>query len=99
MITRIRIVGLRPGTLDDYRDLARDWSDLLHKYGGRVLGFYVDRGKNTVTGIAEYESRERLREIQRKCEADEAFRDIRTRSGKLITSFEQQVLDKLEIDS
>lgn len=99
MITRIRIVGLRPGTLDDYRELARDWRDLLHKHGGRVLGFYVDRGKNTVTGIAEYESREHLSEVQRRCEADEAFADIRTRSVKLITSFEEQVLDKLEIDS
>ncbi len=99
MITRIRIVGLRPGTLDDYREVARDWRDLLHKYGGRVLGFYVDGAKNTVTGIAEYESREHLSEIQRKCEADEAFPDIRKRSGELILSFEEEILDKLEIDS
>ncbi len=99
MITRIRIVGLRPGTLDDYREVARDWRDLLHKYGGRVLGFYVDGVKNTVTGIAEYESREHLSEIQRKCEADEAFSDIRKRSDKLIISFEEEILDKLEIDS
>ncbi len=99
MITRIRIVGLKPGTLDDYREVARDWRDLLHKYGGRVLGFYFDGVKNTVTGIAEYESREHLSEIQRKCEADESFADIGKRSGKLTTSFEEQILDKLEIDS
>ena len=99
MITRIRIVGLRPGTLDDYRELARDWRDLLHKYGGRVLGFYANEAKDAVTGIAEYESREHLREVQTKCETDEAFADIRTRSVKLITSFDEQVLDKLEIDS
>lgn len=98
MITRIRIVGLKPGRLDDYTVLARDWRDLLHKYGGRVLGFYVDEAKNTVTGIAEYESREHLRKIQSNCEADEAFSSIRKRSGELITSFEEHILDKLEID-
>ncbi len=99
MITRIRIVGIRPGAVDDYKEVARGWRDLLHKYGGRVLGFYFDRVKNTVTGIAEYESREHLGEIQRKCEADGAFSGIRKRSGKLITSFEEEILDKLEIDS
>jgi len=98
VITRIRIVGLQPGTLDDYRALARDWRNLLHKYGGRVLGFYVDEAKNTVTGIAEYESREHLSEIQRNCEADEAFASIRKRSGEMIASFEEHILDKLEID-
>ncbi len=99
MIARIRIVGLEPGTLGDYIDVARDWKDLLHKYGGRVLGFYLDGEKNTVTGIAEYESREHLAEVQRKCEEDEAFLDIGERSAKLITSFEEKILDKLAIDS
>ncbi len=99
MITRIRIVGIRPGAVDDYKEVARDWRDLLHKYGGRVLGFYFDSVKNTVTGIAEYESREHLSEIQRRCEEDEAFSDIRERSEELITSFHEEILDKLGIDS
>ena len=98
MITRIRIVGIRPGTVDAYKEVARDWRDLLHKYGGRVLGFYFDAEKNTVTGIAEYKSREHLSEIQRRCEEDKAFSDIRKRSEKLITSFHEEILDRLEID-
>ena len=99
MITRIRIVGIRPGTVDDYKHVARDWRDLLHKYGGRVLGFYFDQVNNTVTGIAEYESRDHLSEIQRRCEEDEAYGDIMKRSQQLITSFKEEILDKLEIDS
>ncbi len=99
MIARIRIVRLKPGTLDDYRAVARDWRDLLHKHGGRVLGFYANEAKNTVTGIAEYESREHLGEILRECEAEEAFARIRERSVEFTASFEEEVLDKLEIDS
>ena len=99
MITRIRIVGLKPGTVDDYREVARDWKGLLHKYGGRVLGFYFDGTNNTVTGIAEYESREHLSDIQRKCEEDKAYPDIMKRAEGLMTSFEERILDKLEIDS
>jgi hypothetical protein len=99
MITRIRIVGIEPGTVDDYKEVARDWKDLLHKYGGRVLGFYFDGMNNTVTGIAEYESREHLSDIQRKCEEDKAYPDIMKRAEELMTSFEERILDKLEIDS
>jgi len=99
MITRIRIVGITPGTLDQYREVSRDWRDLLHKYGGRVLGFYADAAETMVTGIAEYESRERLYEIQRQCEADEAFPHIMRRAEALMTSFDEKILDKLEFDS
>ena len=66
MITRIRISGIRPGTLAVFTEVARDWKSLLEGHGGRVLGFYFDETENKVTGIAEYDSRSRLREIQRK---------------------------------
>jgi len=98
MITRIRITGIRPGTLAEFKGVARDWKNLLESNGGRVLGFYFNENENKVTGIAEYESRERLSEIQRTCEADPAYTRIQSRSEKLVISFEEQILDKLEID-
>src|SRR5262249_18341908 len=73
---RIRITGIRPGTLAEFKEVARDWKRLLENHGGRVLRFYFDETENKVTGIAEYESRERLAEIQRKCEAEPAYPDI-----------------------
>ena len=96
MITRIRIVGVRPGRLDDYKENARAWRNLLHKNGGRVLGFYFNEADNTVTGIAEYESRERLAEIQEECEKDAAFPAIRERGKELQVSLEELILDKLD---
>ena len=98
MITRIRIVGIKSGCLNEYRNVCRDWRDLLHKYGGRVLGFYFDAAENTVTGIAEYESREHLTQIQRHCEEDATFASISRRAEELITSFEEKILDKLELE-
>ena len=98
MITRIRITGIRPGTLAEFKEIARDWKNLLERHGGRVLGFYFDETKNKVTGIAEYESRERLGEIQRKCEAEPAYAEIQSRGEQIATSFEERILDKLEID-
>jgi len=98
MITRIRIVGIQDGKLDEYRLVARDWQHLLHKHGGKVLGFYVDDKCSQVTGIAEYWSREHLAEVQRKCESDDAFPDIMKRARGLITSFEEQILNKIELE-
>jgi len=98
MITRIRVSGIRPGTLTEFKQTARDWKNLLESNGGRVLGFYCNEEENKVTGIAEYESREHLSEIQRKCEADPEYARIQSRSEKIIISFEEQILDKLEID-
>ena len=63
MIARIRTVGIRPEDIEEYKTVARDWKDLLHKHGGKVLGFYFDKDNNQVIGIAEYESREQLTEI------------------------------------
>ncbi len=99
MIARIRISGIRPDTLDQFREVARDWRNLLEKHGGRVLGFYFNETENKVTGIAEYESRARLSEIQRKCEADPAYSGIQSRAEQMMTSFEERILDKLELDS
>jgi len=98
MITRIRVTGIRPGTLAEFKEVARDWKNLLESHGGRVLGFYFDETENKVTGIAEYESRERLAEIQRKCEAEPAYVDIQSRGRRIATSFEESILEKLEID-
>ena len=42
MITRIRISGIRPGTLVEFTEVARDWKNLLERHGGRVLGFYFN---------------------------------------------------------
>ena len=98
MITRIRISGIRPGTLAEFKEVARDWKNLLERHGGRVLGFYFNETENKVTGIAEYDSRARLSEIQRKCEADSAYADIQSRAEQMITSFEERILNKLEID-
>ncbi len=98
-ITRIRTVTIKPGTVDAYKDTARDWKCLLEKHGGRVLGFYFDEATNTAIGIAEYESREHLSEIVRKCAAEEeAYSSIAERSEEIITSFEERILDKLDID-
>jgi hypothetical protein len=97
MITRIRISGIRPGTLGEFTEVARDWKSLLERHGGRVLGFYFDETENKVTGIAEYDSRSRLREIQRRCEADPAYADIQSRAEQLTTSFAERILDRLEI--
>jgi len=98
MITRIRVTGIRPGTLAEFNGVARDWKQLLEKHGGRVLGFYFNETENSVTGIAEYDSRARLSEIQRKCETDPAFGQIQSRAAQMITSFEERILDKLELD-
>ena len=98
MITRIRITGIRPGTLAEFKEVARDWKNLLERHGGRVLGFYVNETENKVTGIAEYDSRARLSEIQRKCEAETAYAHIQSRGEQIVTSFEEWILDKLEID-
>ena len=65
MISRIRVTGIRPGTLAEFKVVARDWKNLLEQHGGRVVGFYFNGNDNRVTGIAEYESRTRLSEIQR----------------------------------
>ncbi len=98
MITRIRITGIRPGTLAEFKEVARDWKNLLESHGGRVLGFYFNETENKVTGIAEYDSRARLSEIQRKCEVDPSYADIQSRGEQIVTSFEERILDKLEID-
>jgi hypothetical protein len=98
MITRIRITVIRPGTLGEFKEVARDWKNLLERHGGRVLGFYFNETENKVTGIAEYDSRARLSEIQRKCEAEPAYAEIQARGEKIATSFEEQILDKLEVD-
>ncbi len=98
MITRIRISGARPGTLAEFKEVARDWKNLLEGHGGRVLGFYFNETENKVTGIAEYDSRVRLSEIQRKCEAEAAYAHIQSRGEQIVTSFEEWILDKLEID-
>ncbi len=98
MIARIRITGIRPGTLAEFKEVARDWRNLLERHGGRVLGFYFNETDNRVTGIAEYDSRSHLSEIQRKCEADPAFGHIQSRAEQMITSFEERIVDKLELD-
>ena len=98
MITRIRVTGLKPGTLAEFQGVARDWKQLLEKHGGRVLGFYFNETENSVTGIAEYDSRARLSEIQRLCEADPAFGPIQSRAEQMIVSFEERILDELELD-
>ena len=99
MIVRIRISGIRPDALDQFREVARDWRNLLESHGGGVLGFYFDETENKVTGIAEYESRARLREIQRNCEADPTYSGIQSPAEQMTTSFEERILDKLQLDS
>lgn len=98
MITRIRISGIRPGTLAEFMAVARDWKHLLESHGGRVLGFYFNETAHKVVGIAEYDSRARLSEIQRRCERDPTYAGIQSRGEQMITSFEEWILDKLEID-
>ena len=51
--------------IDEYRKLASDWQTLVHKYGGKVLGFYYDKKKEEVIGIAEYENLKKLEELQK----------------------------------
>ena len=63
-----------------------------------MLGFYFDEQSCQVVGIAEYESRERLAEIQASCENDVAFPDIARRAKELVTSFDEKILDKLDLD-
>lgn len=98
MIMRIRVSGITPGALAEFKGVARDWKQLLEKHGGKVLGFYFNETENSVTGIAEYDSRTHLSEIQRKCEADPAFAQIQSRARQMTTSFEERILDKLELD-
>jgi hypothetical protein len=97
VICRIRYVRIRPGCLENYKKLATDWQALVHKYGGKVLGFYYDREKEEVIGIAEYESLEHLQKLQKDCEADAAFPGINDQIKKLVISAEQQILERLEI--
>ena len=98
MISRIRVTGIRPGTLAEFKVVARDWKNLLEQHGGRVVGFYFNGNDNRVTGIAEYESRTRLSEIQRSCEADPAFAGIQSRAEQMTISFQEWILEKLELD-
>jgi NIPSNAP len=98
VITRIRISGIKPGTLPEFTAVARDWKNLLERHGGRVIGFYFNENDNRVTGIAEYDSRARLSEIQRSCEADPAYAQIQSRAEQMTTSFEEWILDKLDVD-
>lgn len=97
MITRIRYVKIRPGTVEAYKQLAFEWQTLIHKYGGRVLGFYHNQQENEVVGIAEYTSEEQLAEIQSNCEAHEAFPRIKEQVDRLVVSGEELILDKLEL--
>lgn len=97
MICRIRYAKIQPGCLEDYKKLAADWQALVHKYGGKVLGFYYDKGKEEVIGIAEYESLEQLNKLQKNCEADAAFPSISDRVKQFVVSVEEQILERLEI--
>ena len=97
MIARIRIVGLKPGALRTHTEVARDWEKLIHKYGGNVLGFYYDEQSQEAIGIAEYESREQVAEIQKNCENDPAFPGIRERTLDLYTCFEEKIVDRLDV--
>ncbi len=96
MICRIRYVKIRQGSVEEYRKLASDWQALIQKYGGKVLGFYYDRKQEQVTGIAEYRNMETLNELQKRCEADASYPEIRDRIKKLVISVEEQVLEKLD---
>ena len=98
MITRIRYVRIKPNSIEAYKYLALDWQNLLHEYGGSVLGFYYNEKEETVVGIAEYESREELAAIQSRCESDPRFPSIRKQARELVVSFEEQVLDKLDLE-
>jgi len=60
------------------------------------MGFYYDRKKEEVIGIAEYESLEALAELQKNCEADAAYPDIRDQIKKIVISVEEQILEKLK---
>ena len=83
--------------IDEYRKLASDWQTLVHKYGGKVLGFYYDKKKEEVIGIAEYENLKKLEELQKNCEADYAFSNIQEQVKKLVVSVDEQILEKIEI--
>jgi hypothetical protein len=98
MICRIRYAKIQPGCIEEYKKLAADWQTLVHKYGGKVLGFYYDKEKEEVIGIAEYESLEYLNELQKNCEADAAFPSISDRVKKLVVSVEEQILEKLDVE-
>jgi hypothetical protein len=96
-ICRIRYVKIRPGCIEEYKKLAFDWQNLVHKYGGKVLGFYYDEKKEEVIGIAEYESLKALTELQKNCEADATYPNIRDQIKKIVISVEEQILEKLNI--
>jgi len=97
MISRIRYAKIKPGMIDEYKKLASDWKALVHKYGGKVLGFYYDQKKEEVIGIAEYQSQEKLEELQKNCEEDKAFANIQEQANKLVISVDEQILEKLDI--
>jgi hypothetical protein len=98
MITRIRYVKIKPGCIEEYKKLALDWQNLIKKYGGKVIGFYYDKIKGEVIGIAEYENSEKLTEIQSNCENDPSYIQIKNRIEKMVISAEEQILEKLEFD-
>lgn len=97
MIARFRIVGVEPGKLDAHKGVVRDWAKLIRKYGGNVLGFYFDEERQEAIGIAEYESREHLAEIKKNYEDDPDCSAIMKRTEGLYTSFEEKIVDKLDI--
>ncbi|MFC2036028.1 NIPSNAP family protein [Chloroflexota bacterium] len=97
MICRIRYAKIRPGLVEDYKKLASAWQVLVHKYGGKVLGFYYDKEKEEAIGIAEYDSLASLNELQKNCEADVAFPNIQKLSNRIVVSVEEQILEKLEV--
>jgi len=90
-------VKIKQGCLEDYKKYASTWQALIHKYGGRVLGFYYDKEKEEVIGIAEYESVEFLKELQENGEADVVFPSIKDQFNKAAISMEEQILEKLNI--
>jgi heterodisulfide reductase subunit C len=97
MISRIRYVKIKPGKIEEYKKLASDWQALVHKYGGKVIGFYYDQKKEEVIGIAEYESLEKLEELQKNCEKDKGFLNIQEQVKRLVVSVDEQILEKLDI--
>ena len=98
MIARIRVSGIKRGALAEFKAVARDWKELLERHGGKVIGFYFNESDNRVTGIAEYDSRARLSEIQRACEADPAYGPIQSRAEQLTTSFAEWILDEIDVE-
>jgi len=97
MICRIRYAKIKPERIEDYKKLASDWQTLVHKYGGKVLGFYYDSDKEEAIGIAEYESLEKLNVLQKNCEEDIAYPDIEERVKTVVISVQEQILEKLTV--